>query len=352
MLRRRLFRLLMAAIVAFCMLAFSGGLFAQGQREAAFERVREVQERHADRLMAKAGVVGTAIGEGQGARPIMLVLVEHGAVPGIPWQLEGVPVRPLPTGKIYALPKGGNPKGPKDKPGGKPTVDPASWWPRAVPIGVSTGHPALTAGTIACRVKDGLGNVYALSNNHIYANQNQAGIGDAVIQPGVYDGGASPVDDIGTLFDYEPIVFSASAKNIIDAAIALSTPELLGNATPSDGYGLPRSATATVSFGAKVMKYGRTTGQTSGMVKGTNVIVDVQYDAGVARFVDQILIGGGNFSASGDSGSLVVLRAKGADDRKPVGLLFAGGNRLAIVNPIDAVLMRFDVTIDGEYDGE
>jgi hypothetical protein len=340
----------MAAIVTFCMLAFSGGLFAQGRSEAAFERVREVQERHADELMAKAGVVGTAIGEGQGAQPIVLVLVEHDAVPDIPGQLEGVPVRPLPTGKIYALPKGGNPSGGKGKPdGGAPALDPTARWPRAVPIGVSTGHPALTAGTLGCRVKDAAGNVYALSNNHIYANQNQAGIGDAVIQPGVYDGGTSPADDIGTLFDYEPIVFSTSAKNVIDAAIALSTPELLGNATPSDGYGLPKSTTATVSFGAKVMKYGRTTGQTSGMVKGTNVIVNVQYDAGnVARFVDQILIGGGSFSAGGDSGSLVVLSAKGAKDRQPVGLLFAGGNRFAIVNPIDAVLIRFDVTIDGE----
>ena len=103
----------------------------------------------------------------------------------------------------------------------------------------------------------------------------------------------SPPTTIGTLFDYEPIVFSTSANNIIDAAIALSTPELLGNATPSDGYGLPKSTTATVSPGAKVMKYGRTTGQTSGMVKGANVIVNVQYDAGVARFVGQILIGGG-----------------------------------------------------------
>jgi hypothetical protein len=64
--------------------------------------------------------------------------------------------------------------------------------------------------------------------------------------------------------------------------------------------------------------------------------------------VDQILIGGGSFSASGDSGSLVVLKAKDENDRKPVGLLFAGGNHFAIANPIDAVLMRFDVTVDGE----
>jgi hypothetical protein len=350
MFRRSFLQVLMAVIVTLCVWVFSGGVFAQGAREAAFERVKEVQERHTAELMAKPCVVGTAIGEGQGAQPIVLVLVEHDAVPDIPDQLEGVPVRPLPTGKIYALSKPDDPGNSKGKPdGGKSDPDATSRWSRPVPIGVSTGHPAITAGTLGCRVKDGLGNVYALSNNHIYANLNHAAIGDSVIQPGGYDGGANPADSIGTLFDYEPIVFSTNADNVIDAAIALSTPELLGNATPSDGYGLPRSTTATVSIGAKVMKYGRSTGQTSGRVKGINVVVNVRYDAGkVVRFVDQILIGGGSFSGGGDSGSLVVLSAKGADDRKPVGLLFAGGNHVAIANPIDVVLTRFDVTIDGE----
>jgi len=37
------------------------------------------------------------------------------------------------------------------------------WWARPVPIGVSTGHPDITAGTIGARVTDGV-NVYALSN--------------------------------------------------------------------------------------------------------------------------------------------------------------------------------------------
>jgi hypothetical protein len=40
----------------------------------------------------------------------------------------------------------------------------------------------------------------------------------------------------------------------------------------------------------------------------------------------------------------------GADDRKPVGLLYAGTStgKMAIANQIDAVLGRFNVTIDGE----
>ena len=56
-----------------------------------------------------------------------------------------------------------------------------------MPIGVSTGHPAITAGTIGARVTDGT-NVFALSNNHIYANSNNAAIGDSALQPGSIDG--------------------------------------------------------------------------------------------------------------------------------------------------------------------
>ena len=36
---------------------------------------------------------------------------------------------------------------------------------RPIPIGISTGHPDITAGMIGARVTDGAGNVYALSNN-------------------------------------------------------------------------------------------------------------------------------------------------------------------------------------------
>ena len=108
------------------------------------------------------------------------------------------------------------------------------------PLGSQPATRISPLGTICCRVK--LGNhVYALSNNHVYANQNLATPGDAVIQPGTFDGGSSPDDDIGTLTAFKPIVFSTSANNVIDAAIALSSTDDLGNATPFDGYGTPKS---------------------------------------------------------------------------------------------------------------
>ena len=305
-------------------------------------RAMEVQNQNTDRLMAIAGVAGTATGLGPKGNPTVLVFTEKPGVGGIPQRLDGVPVIVKVTGKIVALPKGGK-KPPREE------IDPTGRFDRPVPIGVSTGHPDVTAGTIGARVKDG-SNVYALSNNHVYANENNASIGDNVLQPGSYDGGAAPNDVIGTLDAFEPIEFDGS-NNIIDAAIALSSTAFLGNATPSDGYGTPKIATVPAAINLSVMKYGRTTGLTKGRITAINAIVNVEYDQGIALFVNQIVISPGSFSAGGDSGSLVVVDGKGkskADKGKPVGLLFAGSSLYTIANPIDPVLASFEVTIDGE----
>jgi len=187
----------------------------------------------------------------------------------------------------------------------------------------------------------------------VYANCNEAFEGDNVLQPGHFDGGVDPDDAIGTLNAFEPIDFDGG-NNTIDAAIALSSINIIGNATPSDGYGAPKSTTVPADsdlLNQPVKKYGRTTGLTKGKVSGFNATVDVYYGDvdgdgvnDVARFVEQIIITPtkGRFSAGGDSGSLIVTDP----DKNPVGLLFAGGGRWTIANPIDAVLEALDVTID------
>ena len=188
-------------------------------------------------------------------------------------------------------------------------------------------------------------NVYALSNNHVYADENLGDIGDPVIQPGTADGGTVPADVIGTLFDFEPIDFVGT--NVIDAAIAVASDAELDRVTPPYCYGTPKSRPARARIGWTVMKCGRTTEFTQGSVSAINATVNVGYDRGVARFVRQIVIEPGGFSAGGDSGSLVVkggLLARG----RPVGLLFAGSATTKIANPIRAVLNRFGVTVDGD----
>ena len=310
----------------------------------AIQAIIAIQERHTDSLIMEPGILGTAVGLGESRAPLILVFAksfDSAKRASIPDKLEGVPVIVKVTGEIRAL------KPPTNK-GSKPNkerVDATARFDRPVPIGVSTGHFNITAGTIGCKVTDNV-DVWALSNNHVYADENQAAIDDIVLQPGAFDGGEGPLDVIGTLDDFEPIDFSGG-ENFIDAAIALSSNGDLSNSTPSDGYGTPKTATAEPYIGMPVMKYGRTTQQTKGRVYAINAIVNVGYDSGVALFVNQIIITPGNFSAPGDSGSLIVGGRK-PNTRKPVGLLFAGSNAITVANPIDAVLDRFGVNIDGE----
>lgn len=76
---------------------------------------------------------------------------------------------------------------------------------RPVVPGCSVGHFNITAGTIG-GVVEVAGENMILSNNHVFADENQAELGDAIIQPGDYDGGDTG-DRIGTLYTYIPISF-------------------------------------------------------------------------------------------------------------------------------------------------
>lgn len=307
-------------------------------------RAMAAQEAHTDALLRIQGVVGTAVGLADGG-PVVKIFTEHPGVTGLPRTLDGVTVEVQVTGKIFAL---HHRPGHSGGPGGGGEEEPATTnrWP--VPIGISTGNEGeCSAGTIGARVTDGT-DVFALSNNHVYALQNEAPLGSDVLQPGRYDTNCAidPNDVIGTLADFEPISFINS--NTIDAAIALSSETNLGNATPSDGYGTPKSTIVFLpAVGTAVQKYGRTTQLTKGTITGTNAILNVGYSSGTARFVDQIIVQSTKpFLKSGDSGSLLVTDP----DRNPVGLLFAGNRsgKLAVANRIDLVLGAFGVSIDGE----
>jgi PKD repeat protein len=334
MTRRFFCKLILVVMAVFSVLVLSGVAFGQGRSDEALERVIDIQERYTGALMARDGVEGTGIGHDNNGQLAIKVYTATAGIPGIPQQLDGVPVQAVVTGKFIAR------------------LSTTDRWPRPVPIGISTGHPDITAGTIGCRVKDAGGNVYALSNNHVYANSNDALLGDSVLQPGSYDGGQdTDFYRIGTLYDYEPILFNGS-DNTIDAAIADSTTSLLGFETPSDGYLAPSSVVVSASPGLPVQKYGRTTGWTSGTVDAINATVDICYECAgpfcfnckkLARFVNQIIITPGAFSDGGDSGSLIVTYDI---NKNPVGLLFAGSSAHTIANRIDLVLGRFGVTVD------
>jgi hypothetical protein len=312
-------------------------------------------------------VVGTGVGIGLDGLPAIKVFTARHGVKGVPEWLDSTPVRVEVTGRFYAL-RGATCDSTGD---GDCTV--SERWPLPVPMGVSVGHPAITAGTIGARVtKDN--EVFILSNNHVLANVNQAAIGDPILQPGAFDGGSAD-DAIATLTDFQPIAFCdvffiwviCNQTNTVDAAIALSDVNKLGFSTPVGeydsvpGYGAPGSTIhpaygiqGTIGdenlaqlLGVGVQKYGRGTGLSSGSINAINGTVDVCYDeycTKIARFTDQLIVTPGTFSAGGDSGSLVVTNDS---LKQPVGLLFAGSDTQTIVNRIDLVLNRFGVTVDG-----
>ena len=319
------------------------------QRQLGLDRGQDihtvvaVHKRRSAELLRIPGVVGTAVGLLPNGKLGLKVLLARHDVTGLPSVLDGIPVAAQVTGMIVAF------------------SDPTKRQ-RPAPLGFSVGHPAITAGSIGARVVDGSGNVYVLSNNHVLANSNDATIGDAALQPGPYDGGTAPADQIGTLAAFNTIDFSGGA-NTIDAAIALSGTTSLDNATPADdGYGAPNAAIfgdangdgvlddETALLGLSVQKYGRTTKLTHGQITGINATVTVCYEVFFgfciksARFVDQLVIEPGTFSGGGDSGSLIV-----TDDgnKNPVALLFAGSSTQTIANRIDLVLNRFAVHVDG-----
>jgi len=307
--------------------------------QASLEVALAAQQVFTDDWLALDEVVGTAIGvDGAGHAVLKVYLTAPAPSLSFPRYMAGVEIVTEVTGEFTALPAPAA------------AEDPTMSYPRPVPIGVSGGHPNVTAGTIGARVTDGE-RVFALSNNHVFAANNGGSEGDNLLQPGVADGGRDPDDAFGTLYDFEPLSFcrvGMCEMNHIDAAVALTTKEDLAGATPEGGYGSPRPWTVEPELGMAVQKFGRTTGHTVGEISGIDAILDVNYRTGVARFEEQIVITGQGFSAGGDSGSLIVTRGVLLGDRRPVGLLFAGSANSTIANPIDFVLERFGVALDGD----
>jgi len=307
------------------------------------QRAIAAQERHNAKLLAIPGVVGTAVGILPNGKAGVRVFVKDADVKNVPGFVDDIAVVTEVTGQIVAV--------------SDPTLR-----ARPAPIGYSVGHPAITAGTMGALVRDAGSQLFVLSNNHVLANQNDAVIGDPMLQPGPYDGGTA-ADQIGTLAAFQTIDFTGG-NNTIDAAIArVTNPADVSNFTPTDdGYGLPNGKIfgdanndrifddKTALLGLNVQKYGRTTKLTHGQITGINGTVTVCYEVlfifcvKSAMYADQLIIGSGTFSGGGDSGSLIV-----TDDanRNPVGLLFAGGSTSTIANRIDLVLNRFGVSVDG-----
>jgi len=335
------------------------------------EWARRIKELYKKEILSKPNVVGVGVGykirSGKITdEPAVMVYVTR-KIPKqalrkeelVPEELDGVKTDVVEVGKLVALGY--------SEPEATPPFQRTRRW-RPAPPGVSIGHYAITAGTFGAVVYDNkTGEPLILSNNHVLANENRGHPGDPILQPGPIDGGKLPTDKIGELKAFVKIKFPWEGKgcewlanvankiakilglncrlepvydidNVVDAAVAKPdsaddiTPEIL-DIGKVEGVGRARIKMI-------VQKSGRTTALTRGTVIDTDAEVQVWYDQGIAKFVHQIIVlhTHGKFSAGGDSGSLVLDL-----DNYAIGLLFAGSDKVTVVNPIQEVLKQLNI---------
>ncbi|MGH2444642.1 MAG: hypothetical protein ACRDGD_01160 [Candidatus Limnocylindria bacterium] len=174
---------------------------------------------------------------------------------------------------------------------------------------------------------DGSVPTYLLSNNHVIADENRAQVGDAILQPGSYDGGVQRDDRIAGLTSFVPL--EPDGVNTVDCAMA------------------------RVDHGVAVelTRHGD-----DAMLAGANDLFESGEDR-VTKTGNQLEIESATdapFSQGGDSGSLVVT----ADEHLGAGLLFVGSDQggagdlgLTYANPSTAVTDALDATLAVEDDG-
>ncbi len=311
--------------------------------DAAVRKVMAVQDRYTDVLMSFENVngTGTALSE-SGELTIVIFTIDDRDMPLLPTELEGIPVERKVIGEIKPAVAESEPsfgKGTSQTAVNTTAIRPA-------PIGTSAGNENdCGGGTIGVRVKRGTSR-FVLSCNHVFSRTNGASLNEAIMQPdrSVIGCAYNIADTIGRLVDYQPLVVGTTGSNAMDAAMVSTTTSLVSASTPPGGYGSPSATTILAALNMRVLKYGKTTGQTKGKVATLNVTIGINYWIGLVRFTGQVMIDGSGFVDVGDSGSLVVTDNS---SNYPVGLVFArSGSSYTFINPINPILSRFNVEID------
>lgn len=206
-------------------------------------------------------------------------------------------------------------------------------------------------------------NIFALSNNHVFAACNHIPVGQPIMSPSNMDArpGVLPPRQI---CQHSRIVELRSGTPALvplvraDAAIA-SVPDdsvvtsWQGDAT--NGYDTP-VRTVQPTSGLRVKKFGRTTGLSIGVVEALiptpmPLPYKLKYFSAKVWFTDiwtvRVADDDEHFALPGDSGSLVVTE----DGESAVGLLFAASARgdYGFIAPIDTVLSELDLDLLGNH---
>ncbi|MFQ5838302.1 MAG: hypothetical protein ACE5HJ_05915 [Thermoplasmata archaeon] len=306
-----------------------------------WEEVKRAKERFERELLRKANVIGLAVGKkvvgGEETEELCVVVLVRRKVAEaelrpqdlIPRRVDDVKTDVVETGEVRAL-------GLQVLKSHRKATD--RW--RPAPGGVSVGHHRVSAGTLGCVVQRG-SEAFILSNNHILADSNRGRSGDSILQPAPLDGGKVPDDTIALLEEFVPIRWSLGLPRFLSTLFQRRNRVDCGIARPTQRDDLADEVrligavrgTEEASIDLPLLKSGRTTGLTKGRVTHLEATVSVTYGRGrVALFEDQILAP--SMSEGGDSGSLVV-----DEKNRAVGLLFAGNDKVTVLNRIENVLI-------------
>ncbi len=201
-------------------------------------------------------------------------------------------------------------------------------------IGLGGG---MGTGTLGALVSVG-GDLFGLSNNHVIGRCSYAEGGHPVLSPGNLDINPNFLIHPFTIGVYErsaPMVngspATVSVQGNLDASLMRIVDENKVSSMQGAFYETPNSI-EKITDGLPVQKVGRTTGHTHGMVTGkiagfqsvSYVVPELQQQFNVF-FSEAWIVEGvaGEFSAGGDSGSLVVTK-NDSGEMAAVGLVFAG----------------------------
>jgi hypothetical protein len=209
------------------------------------------------------------------------------------------------------------------------------------------------AGTLGAFAKN-VNQVFAISNNHVFAACNHTPVGMPILGPANMDakpGRRAPTEvcvyrDMielrsGVPSLVTPMNLDAAFGEVVNATVISSW-----QGDDVQGYDTPAN-TVQPAAGVRVKKFGRTTGLTTGVIEAL-VPTPWVLPYKSARFTSQVWFqdtwtirgdGPDAFALPGDSGSLVVTE----DGSAAVGLVFAVNARggYAIFCPIAQVLQRF-----------
>jgi endonuclease G len=189
--------------------------------------------------------------------------------------------------------------------------------------GVSIGHPGISAGTAGCVVYDAAsGTSYILSNWHVL-NGEDGQIGDPIVQPGRHDDNRVDRNVVGRLVrSHLGIAGDCAIASVEHRRLSAEILEL----------NVAVARIGEPELGDKVVKSGRTTEVTRGIVNRIHTVAKIYYSENNPKEIGCFEIGpdpdvpapDDEISMGGDSGSAWLAVQRNAPTDMMLGLHFAG----------------------------